>query len=59
MCKNADAPCPGCKKHAQTDGKWMFFTDQERRQIEGDQIPIALHHQKTGHTDPAIIVANG
>ena len=36
MCKNADNPCPGCKKHDKTDPAWMFFTDEERTRIERD-----------------------
>lgn len=31
MCKNADTPCPGCKKHKKSDAAWMFFTDDERQ----------------------------
>ncbi len=34
MCKNADNPCPGCKKHKKADAVWMFFTDEERQAIE-------------------------
>jgi len=24
MCKNADNPCPGCKKHKKSDAAWIF-----------------------------------
>ena len=34
MCKNADNPCPGCKKHKKPDAVWMFFTDEERQTVE-------------------------
>ncbi|MCV2866879.1 DUF1289 domain-containing protein [Defluviimonas sp. WL0075] len=34
MCKNANNPCPGCKKHKEADAAWMFFTDEERRAVE-------------------------
>ncbi|MFY0309356.1 MULTISPECIES: DUF1289 domain-containing protein [Leisingera] len=34
MCKNADNPCPGCKKHKKAEAAWMFFTDEERAAIE-------------------------
>lgn len=34
MCRNADNPCPGCKKHKKPDAAWMFFTDDERQALE-------------------------
>lgn len=34
MCKNANTPCPGCKKHNRDDAVWMFFTDEERQALE-------------------------
>lgn len=34
MCKHADNPCPGCKKHRTTETRWMFFTEEERREAE-------------------------
>lgn len=34
MCKNANTPCPGCKKHNEADLAWMFFTDEERQAAE-------------------------
>ena len=34
MCKNADKPCPGCKKHKKSEAEWMFFTDEEREKFE-------------------------
>jgi predicted Fe-S protein YdhL (DUF1289 family) len=34
MCKNANTPCPGCKKHSRDDAVWMFFTDEERQTLE-------------------------
>ena len=33
MCKNANNPCPGCKKYAKADTYWMFFTEEERLSI--------------------------
>ena len=30
MCKNADNPCPGCKKHDPAEAAWIFFTDEDR-----------------------------
>lgn len=33
MCKNANNPCPGCKKHKEADAAWMFFTDEERHAL--------------------------
>lgn len=33
MCKNADKPCPGCKKHKTVADPLMFFTDAERAAI--------------------------
>lgn len=34
MCKNANNPCPGCKKHTASEAAWMFFTDEERQAPE-------------------------
>jgi predicted Fe-S protein YdhL (DUF1289 family) len=34
MCKNANTPCPGCKKHNRDDAVWMFFIDEERQALE-------------------------
>ena len=34
MCKNADNPCPGCKRHKVEEAQWRFFTEEERRVIE-------------------------
>lgn len=34
MCKNADKPCPGCKRHKGDEALWRFFTEEERRVIE-------------------------
>ncbi len=34
MCKNADTPCPGCRKHKQAETAWMFFTDEERQALK-------------------------
>lgn len=37
MCKNADNPCPGCKKNVGADAKWAFFTKEERQAHEKRQ----------------------
>ncbi len=34
MCKNAENPCPGCKKHKTSEAAWMFFSDEEREALE-------------------------
>lgn len=34
MCKNEGNPCPGCKKHKTSDAAWMFFTNDERDEME-------------------------
>lgn len=41
MCKNADTPCPGCKKHAPAEAARMFFTDEERAAYETSPKAIA------------------
>ena len=42
MCKNAENPCPGCKKHKKADAAWMFFTDEERLAAENSSKAPAL-----------------
>jgi predicted Fe-S protein YdhL (DUF1289 family) len=42
MCKNANTPCPGCKKQEKADAVWMFFTDDERQTIEATNKTPAL-----------------
>lgn len=37
MCKNADTPCPGCKRRKTSDAAWMFLTDQERQALEASR----------------------
>lgn len=60
MCKNADNPCPGCKKHNATDAPWAFFTDAERRSAEGaSQADLVSdrngrRHPTQGETDTSI-----
>ena len=34
MCKHADNPCPGCKKHEGSETVWKFFTDEERARFD-------------------------
>ena len=47
MCKNANNPCPGCKKHKVAEVPWMFFTDEERQAIEAmNKTPAALDTQR-------------
>ena len=46
MCKNAEAPCPGCRKHQKADAAWMFLTEEERRAIENPGTvspPVTAH----------------
>ncbi len=49
MCKNADNPCPGCKKHKKADAKWMFFSKEERLELErlvkADNVPALVSAQ--------------
>ena len=34
MCKNADNPCPGCRRHTQAEAALMFFTKEERERLD-------------------------
>ena len=43
MCNTVNSSCQACNKYAQSDAKWMFFTDQERRQIEAGGQRIDFH----------------
>ena len=61
MCKNADKPCPGCKKHKATDVRWAFFTDAERRSAVGASEADLVSdrsgrlHPAQGETDTSIV----
>lgn len=64
MCKNAKTPCPGCKKHEKVDATWMFFTDDERKAIEGSRKRPALFDlsflkPEPGHAGLRPVASNG
>ncbi len=45
MCKHADNPCPGCRKHRQSEAPLMFFTEEERRALEAsNKTPMRDSH---------------
>lgn len=47
MCKNADHPCPGCKRHMVDEAQWRFFTEEERRMIGPRAAPPPLFQAAT------------
>ena len=49
MCKNADNPCPGCKKHKISDVRWMFFTEEERLLLDPRNRADAPRAEATTH----------
>ncbi|MBV2361475.1 hypothetical protein KUH32_17055 [Thalassococcus sp. CAU 1522] len=65
MCKNAETPCPGCKKHKKADAAWMFFTEHERRAIEESNASPTrfgfafLAPEGLGRTGPQPATSNG